>query len=81
MSNWNDGLPLSDATLSATCIKDGDDHSIEKKTDDDGMVKIDLVKQGNWMFLVRYRDSDKGVKGEYGEKVTTSTLTFMGTHQ
>jgi len=76
-----DGLPLSDATLSATCIKDGDDHSIEKKTDDDGMVKIDLVKQGNWMFLVRYRDSDKGVKGEYGEKVTTSTLTFMGTHQ
>ncbi len=75
-----DGLPLSDATLSATCSKGGDDRSIEKKTNADGMVTIELVKQGNWMFLVRYRDSDKSVKDEWDEKVTTATLTFMDIH-
>ncbi|MCK4476609.1 MAG: hypothetical protein KAU16_07770, partial [Methanophagales archaeon] len=69
-----DQEPLTDAIVNA--IVRGWD-TIERKTDVWGKATIELEKEGDWMFLVRHRDPQKIVKGEYNEKIITSTLTLM----
>ena len=69
-----DQEPLPDAIVNAI-VRGGD--TIERKTDVGGKATIELEKEGDWMFLVRHRDPQKIVKGEYNEKIITSTLTLM----
>ncbi len=57
----------------------GKDYAIKEKTDSKGKARIKLNKGGNWMFLVRHEDPDKGT-GDYDKKVITAILTIMNVH-
>lgn len=56
---------------------DNRENPIEVKTDPEGVVDIELEKDGKWMFKVGYRDSEKGVKDLYDKKIMTATFTIM----
>jgi|GEM_PF-1600536 len=71
-----DGHGLPDATVYG--IHTGNqENPIEGTTDQEGLVDIELEKDGKWMFKVGHRDSEKGVKGLYDKKVMTATFTIM----
>ncbi|MDY9925888.1 DUF4198 domain-containing protein [Methanosarcina sp.] len=53
------------------------ENPIEATTDQEGIVDIELEKDGKWMFKVGYRDPKKGVKDLYDKKVMTATFTIM----
>lgn len=54
----------------------GKDYAVKTKTDSEGKVKIKLNKPGNWMFLVKHEDTDKGTE-DYDKKVIVSVITIM----
>ncbi|WP_440944811.1 DUF4198 domain-containing protein [Methanosarcina sp. T3] len=71
-----DGHGLPDATVYG--IHTGNrENPIEGKTDQKGIVDIELEKGGKWMFKVGYRDPEKCAKGLYDKKVMTATFTIM----
>lgn len=67
-----DGDPLSNAALSV--IKKGGKIQ-ELVTDREGKATFEL-ESGLWMFLVKQRDKNKGVKGQYDEKSISASLTL-----
>lgn len=71
-----DGTALPDEVVTAICSSC--ENPIEVKTDSKGKATIELNKDGNWMFMVRHKDPEKGVRGLYDEKAMTATLTVMG---
>ncbi len=45
-------------------------------TDENGIAKVPITGEGEWMFLVRHRDPTKKVNEEYDESVFVSTLVM-----
>ncbi len=68
-----EGAALPDEAVNAIC--DSCEESIEMKTNSKGKATIELNTDGNWMFMVRHKDPEKGVKGLYEEKAMTTTFT------
>lgn len=73
-----DGRALPEAVVSAICSNC--ENPIETKTDSKGKATIKLTKDGNWMFMVRYKDPGKGISELYNEKAMTATYTIIGVH-
>ncbi len=67
---------LSNATVYGIHINNHDNPT-EVTTDGEGMVDIELERDGKWMFKVGYKDPKKGVQGLYDKKVMTATFTIM----
>ena len=74
-----DGAALPEAVIIAA-FSGNEDDAVEMTTDSDGNALIKLDKSGNWMFKVRHADQDKGIEGQYDEKVITAIFTVMGVH-
>lgn len=45
-------------------------------TDENGIAKVPIACDGEWMFLVRHRDPTKTISEEYDESVFVSTLVM-----
>jgi len=73
-----DGTALPDEVVTAICSSC--ENPIEVKTDSKGKATIELNKDGNWMFMVKHKDPEKGVRDLYDEKAITATFTVIGVH-
>jgi uncharacterized GH25 family protein len=67
-----EGKPLTGIELKVFSKKGGKEQMI--KTDGEGKVKVRIDQEGEWMFLMRHRDSTKQVEDEYDEAVFITTL-------
>ncbi len=73
-----EGKPLAGIELKVYSKKDKKERMI--KTDAKGKVKVQIDQEGEWMFLMRYRDASKKVEDEYDETVFVTTLIMETSH-
>jgi len=71
-----DGSPFPNIAVSA--IHSDKEQVAEGKTDSSGQAGFKLTDPGNWMFLARHVDAEKGVPGEFDEKTVTAVLSLPG---
>ena len=69
-----EGRPLSGKEMKAFCRGTG--REAYGRTDDAGEVSFRIDHAGEWMFLMRHRDSDKFVEDEFDETVLITTLVM-----
>jgi uncharacterized GH25 family protein len=70
-----EGKPLAFAEVKAVSKKEGKEMALIK-TDEQGKVQIPVTTDGEWMFLVRHKDSSKKVIDMFDESVFVSTLVM-----
>ena len=70
-----EGKNLASAEVKAVSKKEGKEMALVT-TDDNGIAKVPIACEGEWMFLVRHRDPTKKVSEEYDESVFVSTLVM-----
>ena len=70
-----EGKNLASAEVKAVSKKEGKEMAMVT-TDENGIAKIPIASEGEWMFLVRRRDPTKKVSEEYDESVFVSTLVM-----
>jgi len=70
-----EGLPLAGTEVRAVSEKEGTQMALAK-TDDQGIAKILLTVDGDWMFLVRHKDPTKKVSEEFDETIFLTTLVM-----
>lgn len=72
---YYEGKPLSGVEVKAVSKKEGKEVGAAV-TDNNGVVKFPLKKDGEWMFLARHRDPSKAVPDQYDEAVFVTTLSM-----
>lgn len=73
------GVPLPNAPVLANWSLSGKkDWSVRLVTDTQGRVTVRLSEPGHWVFYARHRDKERGIPGEYEERVVSVTLSFYG---
>jgi uncharacterized GH25 family protein len=70
-----EGKNLASAEVKAVSKKKGKEMALVT-TDENGIAKVSIACDGEWMFLVRHRDPTKKVSEEYDESVFVSTLVM-----
>nr|WP_319540614.1 DUF4198 domain-containing protein [uncultured Methanospirillum sp.] len=70
--------PLPSVLVKAISKKEGKD-LVSIETDNKGVVKIPISRDGEWMFLARHVDSTKKVSDEFDESVFITTLVLDAT--
>ncbi|HJH26484.1 MAG TPA: hypothetical protein C5S37_06835, partial [Methanophagales archaeon] len=73
-----EGKKLASAEVKAVSKKEGKEMALVT-TDENGISKVPITGEGEWMFLVRHRDATKKVSEEYDESVFVSTLVMETT--
>jgi uncharacterized GH25 family protein len=72
---YYEGKPLASAEVKAVSKKEGKEMA-SVKTDDNGVARIPVSGDGEWMFLARHRDSSKKVSEDFDESVFVTTLVM-----
>lgn len=72
---YYEGKNLASAEVKAVSKKEGKEMALVT-TDENGLAKVPITGEGEWMFLVRHRDPTKKVSEEYDESVFVSTLVM-----
>ena len=72
-----EGKSLASAEVKAVSKKEGKEVLVT--TDKNGIAKIPITCEGEWMFLVRHRNPAKKLSEEYDESVFVSTLVMETT--
>ena len=72
---YYEGKNLASAEVKAVSKEEGKEMALVT-TDDNGIAKVPIACDGEWMFLVRHRDPTKKVSEEYDESVFVSTLVM-----
>lgn len=67
--------PLTSTTVKVISKKEGKDIA-SVQTDDQGIARIQIPSDGEWMFLVRHTDPTKKVNEEFDESVFITTLVL-----
>jgi uncharacterized GH25 family protein len=67
--------PLASADVKAVFKKEGKEMAVAK-TDENGVARIPVSENGQWMFLVRHLDPTKKVNEEFDESVFLNTLVL-----
>ena len=75
LSVYYEGKNLASAEVKAVSKEEGKEMALVT-TDDNGIAKVPIACDGEWMFLVRHRDPTKKVSEEYDESVFVSTLVM-----
>jgi uncharacterized GH25 family protein len=70
-----EGKPLAGEDIKAISKIEGKEMSLVK-TDEQGIARIPVTRDGEWMFLVRHRDPTKKVSEEFDETIFVSTLVM-----
>lgn len=70
-----EGKNLASAEVKAISKEEGKEMALVT-TDENGIAKVPIACDGEWMFLVRHRDPTKKVSEEYDESVFVSTLVM-----
>ena len=70
-----EGKNLASAEVKAVSKKEGKEMA-RVITDENGIAKVPITGEGEWMFLVRHRDPTKKINEEYDESVFVSTLVM-----
>ena len=73
-----EGKNLASAEVKAISKEEGKEMALVT-TDENGIAKVPITGEGEWMFLVRHRDPTKKVSEEYDESVFVSTLVMETT--
>lgn len=71
-----EGKPLASAEIKAVSKQEGKEMALVK-TDEQGSAHVPVTVPGDWMFLVRHRDSSKKASEEFDESVFISTLVMV----
>ena len=72
---YYEGEPLPSAEVKAVSKNEGKE-MVTVKSDKDGMARVPITRDGEWMFLARHRDPRKKVSDEFDESVFVSTLVM-----
>jgi uncharacterized GH25 family protein len=70
-----EGKPLASAEIKAVAKNEGKEMAFIK-TDEQGIVRIPINRDGQWMFLARHRDPTKKVGDAFDESVFVNTLVM-----
>lgn len=70
-----EGRPLSNTDIKAVSKSTGKEMAVVA-TDKDGIARISVTGEGEWMFLSRHRDPSKGIEDKYDEVVFVTTLVM-----
>jgi uncharacterized GH25 family protein len=76
MQVFYEGKPLADEDVKAVSQKLGKEMALVK-TDSQGIARIPISTDGEWMFLVRHKDPTKKVNDMFDESVFVSTLVMQ----
>ena len=75
LSVFYDGEKLALAEIKAISKKDGR-KAMVVKTDENGIARIPITCEGEWLFLARHRDRRRCIEGKYDESVFIHTLVM-----
>ena len=75
LSVYYEGKNLASAEVKAVSKEEGKEMALVT-TDENGIAKVPIARDGEWMFLVRHRDPTKKISEEYDESVFVSTLVM-----
>ncbi|NQU03466.1 MAG: DUF4198 domain-containing protein, partial [Syntrophaceae bacterium] len=75
LSVFYEGKNLASAEVKAVLKKEGKEVALVT-TDENGIAKVPIACEGEYMFLVRHRDPMKKISEEYDESVFVSTLVM-----
>lgn len=70
-----EGKNLASTEVKAVSKKEGEEMTVVT-TDENGIAKVPISCDGEWMFLARHRDTTKKVSEEYDETVFVTTLVM-----
>jgi uncharacterized GH25 family protein len=70
-----EGKPLASTEIKAVAKNEGKEMA-SIKTDEQGIARIMVTKDGQWMFLARHRDPTKKVSDAFDESVFVNTLVM-----
>lgn len=70
-----EGKPLAGSEIKAVSKDTGKEMALVT-TDQDGIARIPIICNGEWMFLSRHRDPSKAVEDKYDEAVFVTTLVM-----
>jgi len=76
MQVFYEGKPLANEDVKAVSQKMGKEMSLVK-TDSQGIARVPINIDGEWMFLVRHTDPSKKVNDMFDESVFVSTLVMQ----
>ena len=72
---YYEGLPLPSAEVKAVSRSEGKEMAVVA-SDKDGVARIPITRDGEWMFLARHRDPRKKISDEFDESVFVCTLVM-----
>lgn len=75
LSVYYEGKNLASAEVKAISKEEGKEMALVT-TDENGIAKVPIACEGEWMFMVRHRDPTKKISEEYDESVFVSTLVM-----
>jgi uncharacterized GH25 family protein len=75
LSLFYEGNPLANSEIKAVSASTGKEMALVA-TDEDGIARIPINAEGEWMFLSRHRDPSKGMDDMYDEAVFVTTLVM-----
>lgn len=75
LSVFYEGEKLPLAEIKAVSKKDGRKATVVK-TDENGIARIPITCEGEWLFLARHRDRKRSMENEYDESVFINTLVM-----
>jgi uncharacterized GH25 family protein len=70
-----EGKPLANSEIKAVSKDTGKEMALIT-TNQDGIARIPITCNGEWMFLSRHRDPSKAVEDKYDEAVFVTTLVM-----